>query len=74
MTRGTTLVQPPVTRTALKASNKAAASNEANRPALLIVQADCSGTSYPQGGHAPVCTSHRLSEGGVPCLFSRRCI
>ena len=34
--RGTTLVQPPVTRTALKASNKAAAANEANRPALLF--------------------------------------
>ena len=72
--RGTTLVQPPVTRTALKASNKAAADNEANRPALLLVQADCSGTSYPQGGRTPVCTNHRLSEGGRPCLFSRRCI
>ena len=43
-------------------------------PPYFSVQADCSGTSYPQGGHAPVCTNHRLSEGGVPCLFSRRCI
>ena len=33
--RGTTLVQPPVTRTALKASNKAAAGNGARRPDLL---------------------------------------
>ena len=43
-------------------------------PPYFSVQADCSGTSYPQGGRTPVCTNHRLSEGGVPCLFSRRCI
>lgn len=34
MSRGTTLVQPPVARTALKASNKAAAGNGAIRSLL----------------------------------------
>ena len=34
--------------TLLTASNKALAGNGAARSALLVVQADCSGASYPQ--------------------------
>ena len=67
--RGTTLVQPPVTRTALKASNKAAADNEANRPALLLVQADCSGTSYPQGDPHRFAPTTGSLKGAGPVFF-----
>ena len=69
--RGTTLVQPPVARTALKASNKAAANNEANRPALLaLTRSDrLLRDQLSTGEPAPVCTNHRLSEGGDTLSF-----
>lgn len=38
-------------------------------PPYFSVQADCSGTSYPQGGRTPVCTNHRFSEGGRALSF-----
>ncbi|MEM5779617.1 MAG: hypothetical protein AAGU02_00565, partial [Lawsonibacter sp.] len=59
--RGTTLVQPPVARTALEASNKAAVGNGTRRSVLLaLIQTDGSGTSDTQGSHTPVRTNHRF--------------
>jgi len=58
MSRGTTLVQLPVSGTALKASNKAAAGNGARRSVLL-----CAGSDEPLGDQlyagGPHTGSHR---------------
>ena len=54
--RGTTLVQPPVARTALKASNKAAAGNEARRSALLRGSGEKLGDQLSTAG-----TAHRFA-------------
>ena len=68
--RGTTLVQPPVARTALTASNKAAAGNGARRTALPeTLRADSSGTSHAQGDRTPAFTSRRLSERARPVFI-----
>ena len=72
--RGTTLVRPPVTRTTLKASNKAAAGNGATRPVLLKGFGQAARGPVIHRGSPPARTDRRLSEGDTSCLYSRHCI